>query len=129
VNNNNNNNNNISNNLNDNEASNQNYFSCLKVNKKISKPIKNYKTEKKEKNESYLEAHVDNSNSDFDEEDHLEDISKEELDEQKQIFIPSHHFDVRIPKNNSVKNFSFRSNFMNFEKDISQNNKIVNIYN
>lgn len=135
--NNSNNNNNINNNNinidininNENECKdslNQNYFSCLKVkNKKNSKQIKNYKKEKKNQRESNIDAKIDNSISDFDEEDHLEDISKEELDELKQVYIPSHHFDVRKPKNNSVKNLGLKFNFTNFEIDLSENSKIV----
>lgn len=126
-----NNNNNINNNNISNNGANSkdsftspSYFSCLKVkNKKNSKPIKNYKTEKKAQKNSNLDALVDYSNSDFDEEDHLEDISKEELDEQKEVFVPSHHFDVRIPKNNSVKNFTFKFNFTNFQIDVLEKNR------
>jgi len=115
-----------------NENCHQNYISGLKVkniNKnfanKNSKNFKNYKTEKKAQRESNLEALVDYSNSDFDEQDYIEDITKEELDEHKEVFVPSHNFDVRIPKNNSVKNLGLKFVLINFDMEIQKSQKYV----
>lgn len=94
---------------------------------KLNKNRENKVEEKKNVFDKYL----DKSSCDHIEEkaniEEIDDMEYDELDEHKEVYIPSQSFDVRIPKNISDNDLTSKLKFLTFDKDLLQNKKYVSI--